>query len=193
MAEWHLTLPPSTRTQWSAKMLVTLSTSLVLGLLLPAAMCFVADPLFNRSGARTSFGPAIAILCWVVGQLIMTSVAIYTASFAKNTMQAILAAFVILAVGGGAVCLAIYLTKNAALVPVQWMGQPRVDQGLILPLLSVALISVLCLFQGFAWCNFPRYGVGVSRLIVQFASILLGVLLIAWFFFSALIYLNGGF
>ena len=125
--------------------------------------------------------------------MIMTSVAIYTASFAKNTMQAILAAFVILAVGGGAVCLAIYLTKNAALVPVQWMGQPRVDQGLILPLLSVALISVLCLFQGFAWCNFPRYGVGVSRLIVQFASILLGVLLIAWFFFSALIYLNGGF
>ena len=193
MAEWHLTLPPSTPAQWSAKMLVTLSTSLVLGLLLPAVMFFVADPLFSRPSARTPIEPGVAILCWVVGQLVVTSVAIYTASFAKNTMQAILAAFVILAVGGGGIWLAINTAHYVGLAPVQWMGQPRVDEGLILPLLSVALVSVLCLFQGFAWCNFPRYGVGVSRLILQFATILLAVMLIPWFFFSALIYLNGGF
>jgi hypothetical protein len=57
----------------------------------------------------------------------------------------------------------------------------------------VALVLVLCLFQWFAWYNFPRYGLLVSRLILQFTVILLAVLLIAWFFFSALIFLNGGF
>jgi hypothetical protein len=193
LAEWHLTLPPSALTQWSAKMLVTLLTSLVLGLLLPAAMFVVADPLFNQPGARTSFPPAFAIPCWVLGQLVMTSVAVYTASFAKNTLQAILAALVILAAGGGLIWFAIYSAHYVALAPVQWMGQPRVDEWLILPVLSIGLISVLCLFQWFAWSNFPRYGLRAPRLIGQFAVTLLVVWLIAWFFFSALIYLNGGF
>jgi len=193
LAAWHLTLPPSALTQWSAKMVVTLTTSLVLGLLLPAAMFMLADPLFNRPGSSTSFPPACAILCWVLGQLGMTSVAVYTASFAKNTLQAILAAFVILAAGGGLVWFAIYSTHYIAFAPVQWMGQPRVDEWLILPVLSIALICVLCLFQWFAWSNFPRYGLRAPRLIGQFAVTLLAVWPIAWFFFSALIFLNGGF
>jgi hypothetical protein len=193
LAEWHLTLPPSVLTQWSAKMVVTLTTSLVLGLLLPAVIFILADPLFNQPGARTSFPPAFAIPCWVLGQLVMTSVAVYTASFAKNTLQAILAALVILAAGGGLIWFAIYSAHYVALAPVQWMGQPRVDKWLILPLLSIALISVLCLFQWFAWCNFPRYGLRAARLIGQFAVTLLAVWLIAWFFFSALMFLNGGF
>ena len=125
--------------------------------------------------------------------MIMTSVAIYTASFAKNTMQAILAAFVILAVGGGAIWLAISTAHYVALAPVQWIGVPRVDVRLVLPVLSVALVLVLCLFQGFAWYNFPRYGLGVRRLICQFAVIFVVVWLIEWVYFSALIYLNGGF
>jgi hypothetical protein len=193
MAEWHLTLPPSTLTQWSAKMLVTLSTSLVLGLLLPAAVFLLADPLFSRPAARTSFEPAVAILCWVVGQLVMTSVAIYAASFTRNTLQAILAAFVILAAGSGAMWLAISTAHYVALAPVQWIGVPRVDVRLVLPVLSVALVLVLCLFQGFAWYNFPLCGMGVRRLISQFAVMLLAVCLIAWFYFSALIFLSGGF
>jgi hypothetical protein len=193
MAEWHLTLPPSTPAQWSAKMLVTLTTSLVLGLLLPVAMFVVADPLFNRPGARTSLPPAFAIACWVLGQLVVTSVAIYAASFAKNTLQGILAAFVILAAGGGAMWLATSTVHYVALAPVQWMGVPRVDARLVLPVLSVALVLVLCLFQGFAWHNFPRCGLGVARLVRQFAVMLFAVWLIAWFFISAVIYLNGGF
>ena len=193
MAEWHLTLPPSTPTQWSAKMLVTLSTSLVLGLLLPAVVFFIANPLFSRPGEGPSLAPAFAILCWVIGQLVMTSVAIYAASFAKNTLQGILAAFVILAAGGGASWLAISMVHYVALAPVQWIGVPRVDVWLLLPVLSLALVLVLCLFQGFAWYNFPRCGLGVGRLIRQFAMMFLAVWLIGWFFFSALIYLNGGF
>ncbi len=73
------------------------------------------------------------------------------------------------------------------------MGQPRVDEWLILPFLSIALISALCLFEWFAWSNFPRYGLRVTRLIGQFAVILsFAVWLILMFFFSALIFLNGG-
>jgi hypothetical protein len=123
----------------------------------------------------------------------MTSVAVYTASFAKNTMQAILAAFVILIAGGGAIWLAISTAHYVAIAPVQWIDVPRVDVRLILPVLSVALVLVLCLFQGFARYNFARCGMGVRRSIGQLAVMLLAVCLIAWFYFSALIFLNGGF
>ena len=95
MAEWHLTLPPSALTQWSAKMLATLSTSLVLGLLLPAALFLAADPLFSQPGQ----GPPCRLLPgsgWVLAHLLVTSVAVYAASFTKATLRAILAAFVIL-------------------------------------------------------------------------------------------------
>jgi ABC-type Na+ efflux pump permease subunit len=193
IAEWHLTLPPSTLKQWSAKMLATLSTSLVLGLLLPVAVFLVANPLFNPSGGRTSFPPAFGSLSWVLGQLLVTSVAVYAASFSKTTLQAILAALVILVASGITLWLAVYGGHHASLAPIQWIGQPRVDEWLILPLLSGALVFVLCLFQWFAWSNFSRYGVRALRLIGQFAVILIAVWLVEWVFFSALVFLNGGF
>ena len=193
IAEWHLTLPPSALKQWSAKMLAALSTSLVLGLLLPAALFLAGLALLGQLGARTSLPPAFAILCWALGQLLVTSVAVYAASFSRTTLQAILAALVILVAGGGVIWLAINSAHHVALAPVQWIGQSRVDEWLILPLLSVALALVLYLFRWFAWYNFQRYGLRVSRLIRQFAVIFLAVWLIAWFFFSVLIFLNGGF
>jgi hypothetical protein len=186
MAEWHLTLPPSALKQWSAKMLAALSTSLVLGLLLPAAIFLVADPLFGKPGARTSLPPAPAIFCWVLGQLLLTSVAVYAASFARNTLQAILAAFVILAAGGGAIMLAINWVHHIARAPIPWIGQPRVHEMLILSLLSGILILTLCLFQGFAWSNFRRHGLPALRLSIQFTVMFLFVSLLAWVFFSAL-------
>ncbi|MCX6915636.1 MAG: hypothetical protein NT167_21760, partial [Verrucomicrobia bacterium] len=100
LAEWHLTLPPSALKQWSAKMLAVLSTSLVLGLLLPAVMFFAGDVLLARGGARASLPPALQILCWVLGQLLLTSVAVYAASFCNSTIRAILAACAIIALGG---------------------------------------------------------------------------------------------
>jgi hypothetical protein len=186
IAEWHLTLPPSSRKQWSAKMVATLSTSLVLGLVLPTAVFLVADPLFNPSGARTSFPPAFGSLSWVLGQLLVTSVAVYAASFSKTTLQAILAALVILIASGGALLLASYWGHHVARAPIPWIGQPGQDEWLILPLLSAALAFVLCLFQWFAWSNFLRYGLPALRLIAQLTVILLAVWLIAWVFFSAL-------
>ncbi|MGO8931793.1 MAG: hypothetical protein ACLQU3_33480 [Limisphaerales bacterium] len=187
IAEWHLTLPPSTLKQWSAKMLATLSTSLFLGLLLPVAVFLVANPLFNPSGARTSFPPALAILCWVLGQILVTSIAIYAASFAKNTLQAILAALIILIASGGALWLGAYWVHHVARAPIPCVGQFPGDEWLILPPLSGALVFVLCLFQSFAWSNFPRYGLIPLRLVIQLVVILLSVWLLAWVLFSALI------
>jgi hypothetical protein len=185
IAEWHLTLPPSSLKQWSAKLVATLSTSLALGLLLPAAIFLVADPLFNPSGARITVPPAFAVLSWVLGQMLVTSVAIYAASFSKTTLQAILAALVILIASGGALLLAIYWGHHVALAPIEWIVQPPIDEWLIFPLLSGALAFVLCMFQWFAWSNFPRYGLTARRLIPQLTVILLAVWVIAWVFLSA--------
>jgi hypothetical protein len=186
IAEWHLTLPPSTLKQWSAKMLATLSTSLILGLVLPTAVALVADLVFSQPGARTSFPPAFAILSWVLGQMLVTSVAVYTASFAKNTLQAILAALVILIAGGSAIGLGAYWLHHVARVPIPWIGQFPGGEWLILPPLSVALVFVLGLLQWFAWSSFRRYGLTALRLVIQLSVILLSVWLLAWVLFSAL-------
>src|ERR1019366_689742 len=69
MAEWQLTLPPSALKQWSAKMMTALSTSLVMGLLLPAAMFLAVDSLLFHPGARIFSPPALAVLSWVLGQM----------------------------------------------------------------------------------------------------------------------------
>jgi hypothetical protein len=64
LAQWHLTLPPSALKQWSAKMLAALSTSLVLGLVLPAVLFLAGEGLLATGGARTPLPPASQILCW---------------------------------------------------------------------------------------------------------------------------------
>lgn len=186
MAEWHLTLPPSTLKQWSAKMLAALSTSLVLGLVLPTAIFLAADPLFSRPDSRTSLPPGFAIPCWILGQMLVTSVAVYAASFARTTLQGILASFVILAALGGALLLAVNWAHHIAPAPIPWIGLPHVGEVLIWPLAYAALFFALCLIQGFALFNFRRYTLPGPRLIVQFTVILLSVWLVAWCFFSAL-------
>ena len=196
IAEWHLSLPPSALKQWSAKMVATLSISLVLGLLLPVAVFLVAYPLFNPSGARTSLPTAFAVLGWVLGQMLVTSVAVYAASFSKTTLNAILAALVILIASGGALLLAAYWEHHIAHAPMPRIGQSSalaaytggssVVERVVLPLLCAALVCGLGLFQWLAWVNFRRFGAPVLRLIAQLSVILLSVWLLAWVLFSAL-------
>ena len=104
LAEWHLTLPPSALMQWSAKMMAALSTSLALGLVLPALLFVAGDALFAKGDALNSLPPASQIWCWVVGQLLLTSVAVYAASISSTTLKAILAAFAIIAGRRRALC-----------------------------------------------------------------------------------------
>ena len=150
MAEWHLTLPPSALKQWSAKMLATLSTSLVLGLLLPTALVVAGQWLLGQLVPRSSLPPLSTILSWVLTQLLVTSVAVYAASFARNTFQAILAAFVVLMAGVGIVWLAGTGTHVVGFPPFQWVGHPYVLAAQILPLLPAALLLMLCVIHWFA-------------------------------------------
>jgi hypothetical protein len=186
IAEWHLTLPPSALTQWSAKMLAALSTSLVLGLLLPATMVLAGVALLGQLSTSSSLPPVFAILGWVLGQLLLTSIAVYAASFSRTTLQGILSALVILVASGGTLLLAAYWVHHVARAPIPWIGQPLMEEGLALPLLSGALLFVLCLFQWFAWSNFRHYGLPAFRFIAQLIVTLFSVWLLAWFFFSAL-------
>src|ERR1019366_8371859 len=93
--------------------------------------------------------------------------------FARTTLQAILASFVILAALVGDLLLAVNWVHHIAPAPIPWIGLPHVGEMLILPLLSTALTLALCLLQGFAWSNFRRYALPAPRLIVQFTVILL--------------------
>jgi ABC-type Na+ efflux pump permease subunit len=186
IAEWHLTLPASALTQWSAKMVATLSTSLVLGLLLPAVLFIAGAALLGQLGDRASLPPAFAILNWVLGQLLVTSVAIYAASFSKNTLRAILVAFVILAAGVSAMVLMAREVELVAATLFQLLGRPHVEEGMMLSLLSGALALMLCLMQGFAWSNFRRSGPPALRLVFQFTVILAFVCQLSLTFFWVL-------
>ena len=67
LAEWHLTLPPSALKQWSAKMLVALSTSLVLGLVAAGRPVAGGRSLFaNWRRPRTPCRPLLRCSagCW---------------------------------------------------------------------------------------------------------------------------------
>ncbi len=192
MAEWHLTLPPSALKQWLAKMLAALSTSLVLGLLLPAALFLAGKALLGQLDLEGSGPPDSAILIWVVAQLLVTSVAVYAASFSRNTLRANLAAFVILAVGGFALWLGANCVHYVAPAPIRWTGQSHVSAGLTFSLLSGGAVFMLCLIQWFAWSNFRRHGLPVLRLIAQLTVILLSLWLLAWVVFTAL-YFRGGY
>ena len=186
MAEWQLTLPPSALKQWSAKMVVALSTSLVLGLLLPAVLFLAVDPLLYHPGARTSSLPTYAIVVWVLSQLLVTSMAVYGASFSKSTLRGILAAFAIVVASVSVLGLAAPMVREIGPAPFRWVGHPRVVAELIMPLLPVALCFMLCLIQRFAWSNFRRNGLPPLRLAVQLTVVFLVVWLVVWVSYSAL-------
>jgi ABC-type transport system involved in multi-copper enzyme maturation permease subunit len=127
VADWQLTLPPSALKQWCAKMLVTLSVSLVLGLVLPVVLVMAGTALFGveheqglpalhalryqlyavfsgfdyRSGVISPLPVALAFLfCLVLVHVLLTSVAVYAASISANTARALVLAVGMLLAGG---------------------------------------------------------------------------------------------
>jgi hypothetical protein len=121
----------------------------------------------------------------------VTSVAVYAASFSKSTLRAILAAFVILVAGGLALRLEAAWLHQITPRLVRWLGHTHVKEGLILPFLCGALSFLLCLIQWFAWSNFRRCGPSARRLLVQFAVILLSLWLVALALPSAIFLTRG--
>jgi len=176
MAEWHLTLPPSALKQWSAKLLATLSTSLVLGLLLPTALV-AGQALSDKVAIRSALPPPPEILGWVLAQMLVTSVAIYTASYSRNTLRAILSAFAIIIAGCG-ICAWVGIHAAKMIEPYLFIERntAQVDRHLsvevqlktLIPLLIPGgLFLMLCVVQWFAWSNFRRYGASAGRIVVQ--------------------------
>ncbi len=197
MAEWHLTLPPSALKQWSAKMLATLSTSLTLGLLLPSALFLAGAALLGELGtggklpsARESWQICGELCGWVLGQLLVTSVAVYAASFSRSTLRAILAAFAISATGLGVSFLTATWMDNSFRRLAAAYYFPRED--VVLPVLCAGLFLMLCLTQWLAWSNFRRSGPSVRRVVVQLLVIFCAVGLISLAILAALLLLPTG-
>jgi hypothetical protein len=186
IAEWHLTLPPSALTQWSAKMLATLSTSLVLGLLLPVAAFLVGQELFGPPGHRAAFPPVLELLCWPLGSLLLTSIAVYAASISNSTLRAILGAVGIIigayCVGGLTVIEAGNVVRNLGLAIIHTTPWQELT-----PLLMAGGLSLmLCEVQWFAWSNFRRQGLNARMTVVQIVVLLLSVGLITLGFIAFL-------
>jgi hypothetical protein len=195
IAEWHLTFPPSALKQWSAKMLATLSTSLALGLLLPTAMFLAGQALLGQPGSSASLPPAPEILGWVLGQLLLTSVAVYAASFSNSTLRAVLAALGIIVASFGISFLTAKWGGEAIHrlgVLRQYLGHPIHQANLVLLVLYAVLMLMLCLTQWFGWSNFRRFGLPVGRLVIQFLVLFIAVPLISLAIVAALFLAPGG-
>ncbi len=95
VTDWQMALPPSALKQWSTKMLVTLSTSVILGLALPIALLLAASAL-GLLDHPESLIPVMPIsLVYVIGHLLLTSVVVYAATLSSNTLRAIMLAFAV--------------------------------------------------------------------------------------------------
>jgi hypothetical protein len=177
LAEWHLTLPPSARRQWLAKMLATLTTSLALGLLLPAGILLAGGAVFEPHGSRASFSSIYALAALVLGQLLVTSVAVYAASFSKSTLRAILTAFGMIVASFGI----LWLTGDWVINTYGHLKLGFHEDGLNLAPtnLCVGLLLMLCLTQWLAWSNFRRFGASVRRLVIQLGVIFVAVELLS--------------
>jgi len=202
IAEWHLTLPPSALKQWSAKMLATLSTSLALGLLLPIALILAGQALFSLPGPEASLPPTPEILCWMLGSLLLTSLAVYAASFSNSTLRAILAAVAINIAGCGVCALVGHWVADLTSRSL-WMYMhvsqdvSQISKALIPPLLAGGLFFMLCVVQWFAWSNFRRCALSARRIVVQllviYSALGLITLVFVWTLFlpSLRYYING--
>ncbi len=156
VADWHLTLPPSALKQWSAKMLVTLATSVGLGLLLPAGMLILATMLAGRGlffpNSRGFLPPFPVMLILSLWQLLLLQVAVYVGSCCRSTFKAILLAFAMV-MAGLCLCFLSWI-KISHLI--------RGDSASLEPLLSsewqgLAGMGLLALLGGLQWFAFANY------------------------------------
>ncbi len=151
IADWHFTLPPSAWRQWSVKIRVAFSISLLLGLLLPVSLYFggrAMSGLFDVGLRGPPIGAGewgilleqgLIILLW---QVCFTGVALYAGSFCNSTLRAILAGFVLIPVVVGW----IWLVPGLAVA---------IGRAGLTNFVSVVLALVLLGFtQWFAWRNF---------------------------------------
>jgi hypothetical protein len=178
VTDWQMTLPPSALTQWSTKMLVTLSTSLILGLVLPIALLLAASVLglLDRDGSSAPL-PMVLVLAAVMGHLLLTSVVVYAATLSSNTLRAIMLAFGLLFVAGCLIKIAAWIVFSdpdvvrfpgitLQIIKAFWgYRSPNGDQ--VTGLVCVEMLVFLCLIQRFAFTCYRNRGMTVFQRTIQ--------------------------
>jgi ABC-type transport system involved in multi-copper enzyme maturation permease subunit len=215
VADWHLTLPPSVLKQWMAKVLVALGTSLAMGLLLPVGLALAGTALFGGQDSASlpllhalrsalnvmypgtpqddaSLAPmsvaVIFLFSVVLGQVLLTSVAIYAASIAANTARALVLAIGMLIVTGWIAAL-FAGNRDLALQIVNYLpraGDRSVDAVL---LLAAAIFLPTSLILRLAYSCFRARGLTIGLLRIQAPLLVLVVcfLAIAFVIFGGMI------
>jgi hypothetical protein len=181
VADWQLVLPPSARMQWVAKMLVALPTSLVLGLALPfllvygGALIGLGGPAGSIKGQFLDFISTSSLVA--LGQLAITSAAVYAGSMSSNTLRAILKGMGIsivtlaCAAWAGSIFLRYVLRNVFPSGRVPWVsgGAAEVSRW---PTVALGLFILFCLLQWFGFSNFQQRGTGRVKTAVQLVALL---------------------
>lgn len=182
LAESQLTLPVSARKQWLAKMVVTFSTSLALGLALPF-LIMLAHHAFTGSNEFVIQSDGIGFLFVVLFNLLLTSIAVYAASISTNAIRAIFLAF------GLATATALAVAAGRAIgTGWEWFSRPpyggvsSVFFGYVPEYLQLigtlfGLGVLFYLFQRLAFLNFKRQEATISRAVVHMLAIMLLIIL----------------
>ena len=192
IAAWHLTLPVSRFKQWSAKLLTALPTSLLLGIVLPAALMVLGGRVLHWPDWRGEYLPLRQGLLLLLLQLLTTSAAIYSASCCSSSLRAILLAFGIMVAGltlffgevqwiqnrgvmsAGPSPIAFFLARHQmALWLPAWWRRPQLAWAT--SYLGLALLTGLFLALGFT--NFHRCVASARRCLAQLIGF---YLLVAW-------------
>jgi flagellar biosynthesis protein FlhB len=140
------------------------------------------------------------MLCWTLGQLLLTSAAIYGATISRTTLRAILGTFAIVIAASGAFALAIHFATSVIrprlsghrFPPVQIQSDQHLWEALVSLLIAGGLCVLLCLLLWFAWSNFRRYANSAGNIIVQLVVIISSVWLISLGLAMAIFILESG-
>jgi hypothetical protein len=186
ISDWQLTLPPSALKQWSVKSLTALSISLLLGLALPVA-------LFALWKSGDGLPPFYVVLVFMLGQLAMTSAAVYAGSVWSSTMWAILSGLgIFVGLGGWSVWVAVHTPQGVPVFTGPAFEEPVWTLEYLRWIYAVlASFGLLCLLQWFAFCNFRRRGSNASRLVLQFLALLIFPA-VCWDFILGALFLSRG-
>ncbi len=172
IAEWHLSLPPSAGQQWAAKMLVTLSASLGLGLLLPGGWFFGISALLGKPDFE--FPPVLgAFASSVLVCALLTTLSAYAGSFTKSTVPAILLA-IALSLGILACFQLVPLFGGDFSILYGTHGEYREYTKPFPPALAgiVTPLTMIGFFQYHAFANWRRAGASPWKMVRQMAWLL---------------------
>jgi hypothetical protein len=164
LLEWHLTLPPSVRTQWVVKSAVAFGIGLGLGFLLPWALVQTLAWLTPAAGIGW-FSPPNYLFLAVLG----VGVGVHTSATARSPLRAFTGAFGVLAV-------ALFFHDWL----LGWLIRNGTARWIPIPDGAVVLVVAAGLVLALNWSAFVEYrsGGGHGRLLSRARQAILVILLV---------------